>query len=235
MGYSITYNNKSNDELDIEVIKRPVIPIAIRRFKTIEIEGHDGNYYIDEETYEDITFSIEFNFVEDNVNNIRNRVRKIKRWIENAKDNKLRLSDNKGYYYRVCKAEISEFTYGDIYEIQSFSVNFTVEPYQYISDNEELTLSTTMYNNWDICQPTYRIVGNGNCILNVNGNIVNCTVNGQLTIDTAHDKILNSDKTLAIGKTDIKKMQNLYLQEEENTFSWTSGFTIYIIPNWRSL
>lgn len=235
MGYNIIYNNKSNLDIGAEVVKRPIIPTPTRRFKEKEIEGHDGKYYIDQETYEDITFPIEFNFVEDNVNNIRNRVRKIKKWIENVDDNKLKSSDDKGYYYRVCKAEISEFTYGEVYEIQRFTISFTVQPYQFIADNEELTLSTTMYNNWDICQPVYRIVGTGNCVLNINGNIVNCTVTGQLTIDTQFDKILNSDKTLAVGKTDIKKMQSLYLREEENIFSWTSGFTVYIIPNWRTI
>lgn len=235
MGYFIIYDNKSNLDLEIEVVKRPIIPMPTRKYKVIDIEGHDGSYYEDKEIYENITFLIEFNFVEDNLNNIRNRVRKIKRWIENAKDNKLVLSDNKGYYYNVCKAEMGEVNYGEIYEIQSFNISFTVEPYQYLSDNQELQLSTIMYNNWDVCQPIYRIVGNGICILNINGIIINCTINGQLIIDTQFDKILNSDRTLAIGKTDIKKMQNLYLKEEENTFSWSSGFTIYIIPNWRSL
>lgn len=235
MGYSIVYNNKSNLEVGVEVVKRPTIPIPERRYTEIEIEGHDGKYYVDEETYDDITIAIEFNFVEENLNNIKRRVRKIKQWIENVQDNKLVLSDDKGYYYKVCKAVMSEVDYQDVYEIQNITITFTVEPYQYIADNQELTLSTIMYNNWDICQPTYRIVGDGNCTFNVNGNIVNCTISSQLTIDTRYDKILEADGTLAIGKTDITKMQDLYLQEEENNFSWSNGFTIYITPNWRTL
>lgn len=235
MSYYIICNNISNLDIGVDIVKRPIIPIPTRRYKEIEIEGHDGKYYKDEETYDDITFPIEFNFAENDLNNIRRKVKKIIKWLKNIKDNKLILSDNKQYYYKVCKVDIDSISYEEIYEIQKFTVNFTVDPYQYVIENEELILSTEMLNNWDVSKPIYRITGTGNCIFNVNGHVVNCTVNNTLIIDTQHDKILNADKTLAIGKTDIKKMQDLYLQEEENIFSWTNGFTIYITPNWRTI
>lgn len=236
MGYDVIYNNKSNDELDIEVIKRPIIPVPNRKFREIPIDGHDGNYYIDEETYSDITFPIEFNFVENDLDNIRPRVRNIKKWIEDIQDDKLILSDDPSVFYKVCKAELSEITYQDLYEIQNFNINFTVRAYQYLLHGQkEMTLQSVLFNHWNKSKPIYRIVGNGNCTLNINGTIVNCTVNGQLTINTEFDKILNSDNTIAIGKTNIKKMQDLYLQKDKNTFSWTNGFTIYITPNWRTI
>ncbi len=236
MGYYIIYNNKSNEELDIEVVKRPIIPVPIRRFKEIPIEGHDGNYYIDEETYDDITFPIEFNFVENDLDNIRSKVRNIKNWIEDMKDNKLILSDDPSVFYKVCKAELSEITYQNLYEIQNFNINFTVRAYQYLLHGQkEITLQNVLFNHWDISKSVFRIVGNGNCVLNINDIVVNCNVTGQLTINTEFDKILNSSNTLAIGVTDIKKMQDLYLQKGKNIFSWTSGFTVYVTPNWRTI
>lgn len=236
MKYSIIYNNKSNEELDIEVVKRPTVPVPTRNFKEIYIEGHDGNYYIDEETYNDMIISIEFNFVENDLDNIRTRVRNIKNWIEDMQDNKLILSDDPSVFYKVCKAELSEISYQDLYEIQNFAINFTVRGYQYLLNGKrEIQLPSLLFNHWDKCKPIYRIVGNGACVLNINNTIVNCTVNGQLTINTEFDKILNSDNTLAVGKTNIKKMQDLYLQKGKNIFNWTSGFTIYIVPNWRTL
>ncbi len=236
MKYNIMYNNKINEELDIEVVKRPVIPIAIRRFKTIEIEGHDGNYYIDEETYEDIVISIDFNFVENDLDNIRQRVRNIKKWIEDMQDNKLILSDDQSVFYKVCKAELSEVTYADLYEIQSFSINFTCKAHIYtMQGQKELKINGVLFNYWDKCKPIYRITGTGNCVLNVNGNIVNCDVTNQLTINSEYDKILNSSNTIAIGSTDIKIMQDLYLIEGKNTITITSGFDLYVKPNFRSI
>lgn len=236
MNYNIIYNNKSNEELDIEIVKRPTIPFPARKFKEKTIEGHDGNYYIDTGTYEDMPISIEFNFVEDDLDNIRAKVRSIKNWIENIEDDKLILSDDPGVFFRVCKSELSEVTYQDLYEIQNFTINFTVRAYQYLLNGiKEIQLQNILFNHYDISKPTYRIVGNGTCILNINSNIINCNVNGQLTINTEFDKILEANSSYAIGKTDIKKIQDLYLKKGKNIFSWSSGFTIYIIPHWRTL
>lgn len=231
--YKMYFNLKHNTDLNFKIIKRPSIPCAEKSYTEIEIKGKDGKLY-KENNLNDIEFTLEGNFISKSADTWQEQYRKIKRWINNIKDNKLNFSDDKGYYYKVCKASIDSLS--RIYKrAGKFNIKFTVEPYQYISDNEELILSTTMYNNWDVCQPIYRIVGNGSCAFNVNGNVVNCTVNNQLTIDTQFDKILESDGSYAVAKTNIKRMQDLYLQEEENTFSWTNGFTIYIIPNWRTI
>lgn len=236
MKYSIIYNNKSNEELDIEVVKRPVIPFPTRKYKELSVERRDGNYYIDEETYDDMIISIEFNFIESDLDNIRPRVRNIKNWIEDIQDDKLILSDDPNMFYKVCKVELGEFTYQDLYEIQSFTINFTVRAYQYlVIGKKEIQLSSVLFNYYDKSKPIYRIVGNGSCVLNINNIMVNCTVNGRLTINTEFDKILNSNNTLALGVTNIKKMQDLFLQKGKNIFSWTNGFKIYIIPNWRTL
>lgn len=236
VGYYIVFNKKSNEELDIKVTKRPFIPVPSRRFKDIEIKGHDGKYYVDEETYDDIVISVEFNFIENDLDNIRSRVRNIKNWIENIKDNKLILSDDPVGFYKVSKVELSEVSYENLYEMQNFTVNFTCKPYQYLTTGQkEIILPNILFNHWNESKPTYRIVGIGTCVFNINNIVVNCNVNGELIIDTEFDKILNSDRTLAIGKTNIKRMQDLYLQEKRNTFNWTSGFTIYITPKWRTL
>jgi predicted phage tail component-like protein len=231
--HKMLFNLKYNTDLNFAIIKRPSIPSTIKTYTEISIKGRDGKLY-KEENYNDIEFTVECNFISENADTWQEHYRKIKRWINNMKDNKLNFSDDKGYYYKVCKASIDSLS--RIYKrLGKFNIKFTIEPYQYLMDNQELILSTTMYNNWDVCQPIYRIVGNGSCVFNINGNTVNCTIAGQLIIDTAYDKILEIDGTLAICKTNIKRMQDLYLSEEENNFSWSDGFTIYITPNWRTL
>lgn len=230
------YNNKSNEDLDIEVVKRPTIPFPTRNFKEISIDGHDGKYYIDEETYDDMTISIEFNFTENDLDNIKPRVRNIKNWIENMQDNKLILSDDPSTFYEVCKAELSEVTYQDLYEIQNFTINFTVRAYQYLlNGKKEIKINGVLFNHWNMCKPIYHITGNGSCNLSVNGITVICNVNNTLIIDTEFDKVLNSCGTLAIGVTNIKAMQDLYLKNGKNNITVSNGFDLYIKPNYRTI
>ncbi|SFC15274.1 distal tail protein Dit [Clostridium uliginosum] len=234
MGYDIIFNMQRASDLDLEVVKRPFIPLPKRRFKTKDIEGHDGSYFIDEGTYEDMTISIEFNFIEDDLDNIRQRVRNIMFWLENIIDNKLKLDDNWDYYYKVKKVEVDNFGYGELYEIQNFTATFTVEPYQYLSySKKEKPLYKNMHNAFYMSKPIYRIVGIGNCNFTVNGTTINCNVDKELIIDTENDKILEADKTLAIGKTNIKAMQDLYLRHGINNISLSDGFKAFYTPNYR--
>ena len=69
--------------------------------------------------------------------------------------------------------------------------------------------------------------------MNINGTIINCNVSNKLIIDTEHDKILEANGTYAIGKTNIKYMQDLYLRHDRNSFSVSNGFELYMIPNLR--
>ncbi|NFL39683.1 distal tail protein Dit [Clostridium botulinum] len=236
MSYNIYFNNKSNEDLGIEVIKRPFIPIPKRKIKTIDVEGHDGSYYVDEETYEDIVISIEFNFIENDLYNIRNRIRNIKFWLENIDDNKLKLDDDRSFYYKVKNLEIENFNYEELYEIQKFTVDFIVEPYQYINFSKrekQLYNNSFVTNDWYLSKPIYRLVGSGICDFTVNGTTINCNIDKELIIDTEHDKILAADKKPAIGKTNIKSMQDLYLKHGRNNYSWAGNFKIYYIPNYR--
>lgn len=239
MSFTIFFNNKSNDDVDLDlyITQRPVIPVPTRKYETFEIKGHDGLYYEDLETYDDIVIPIEFNFNEENLDNTKPRVRSIKKWLENVQDRKLILSDDPGYFYYVQNAEINNVeSYDEFYELQKFTVNFTVKAYQYLLEGvNEIELKNVLFNNWCISKPIYRIVGNGTCNLNINGTITTLNITNQLTIDTEYNKILEADRKPAIGKSNIKNMSKLFLAEGKNNFSWTNGFRIYITPNYRAL
>ncbi len=236
MSYDIIFNNIRQSDLDLEIIKRPFIPIPKRKIKTIDISDADGSYYIDNKIYEDIVIQIEFNFIENNLDFIRQRIRNVTFWLENIKDNKLRLMNDFDYYYKVKNVEIENFNYEELYEIQKFTVNFTCEPFQYLYfSNKELPINKLIYNDFYTCKPIYKIQGTGTCSFTVNETKVTCNVNKELIIDTEHDKILEADKTFAIGKTNIKTMQDLYLQHGKNIISWSEGFKIFYIPNYRAI
>ncbi len=87
MSYDIVFNGNKQSDLDLEIIKRPFIPIPKKKIKTIDIEDVDGSYYIDNGIYEDIVIQIEFNFIENNLDFIRQRIRNVTFWLENIKDN----------------------------------------------------------------------------------------------------------------------------------------------------
>ena len=236
MAYNIYYNNKSNRDLGIEVVKRPYIPFPEKNIKSIDIPGRDGSYYVDNGSYNDMVISIDFNFVEDRVDDIRERIREIKHYFEDKIDNRLFLSDNLDTFFRVRKVELDNISYEDFYEIQQFTVDFTVEAYEYtLNGQNEIRATNEIFNQFDISKPTYRIVGNGTCYLTINGNKIKCIVNKELTIDTDNDKILDSNKELTIGKTNIKEMKDLYLQSGKNTLSITNNFVLYVKTNFRTI
>lgn len=226
----------NNEDYGFEIIKRPLIEFATKRYKEKEIEGHDGNYYIDTNSVNDIIFNIECNFLEENLNECRERIREVNRGLKYSLENsnKLTLNNDDEYYYKVIKYQIKDIGYDDnFYELNKFSIEFTVEGYKYRKSNRQVKVDEFYRNSCDVSKPVYTIIGNGNCILNINGTIINCNVNNKLTIDTEHDKILEANGTYAIGKTNIKYMQDLYLRHDRNSFSVSNGFELYMIPNLR--
>lgn len=234
MSYTIIFNNKNSEDLGVYVIKRPFIPIPKRKYETIEIEGSDGDYYSDDE-YEDIDITIEFNF-ESTQENIRPKIREITKWIEKDIDNKLVFSDDTTVFFKVSRVEFDNFNYEEIYEIQKFNVTFTCKPYQYIlSGQKEFKVNGLIFNYWNTCRPIYRIVGNGNCVLSINGINFNCNVDNGLIIDTEHNKIFDGNKNLVTGKTNIKYIQDLYLKNGKNNITISAGFSLYIKTNYRTI
>lgn len=234
--FYIQVNGFDNEDYGFEIIKRPKIDFPIRRYSETEIKGHDGMYYVDENTVDDITFTLECNFIEEQLNEYRDRLREVDRWLRYTleENNKLILNNDDEYYYKVIKYNINSVDYEDgFYEINKFNIEFTVEGYKYKTSNKKIKVNNFYRNPCDLSKPKYFLIGNGKCSLNVNGNVVNCNVNGQLIIDTEHDKILNSDGSYAIGKTDIKHMQDLYLKHNKNNITISDKFELYMIPNLR--
>lgn len=238
MKFSFKFGDWTNEDFDIEIKKRPVIPLPTKKYKEIEVKGADGKYYIDTESYEDIEFSIECNFIECDLDEVRNRIREVQNWLYEAviENGELILSDDYEYFYKVKKVELNNINYENVYEIQMFEINFIVEALKYWNNTREIQLNNIYRNSGVTSKPIYKIIGNGNCNLIINGVIVNCTniLNG-LIIDTNLNKILNLDGSRAVGKTNIKDIRKLWLKKGINNFSFSNGFNLYVKPNIRVL
>jgi predicted phage tail component-like protein len=232
--YFVIFNGNTSKDLKISVVKRPSAPSPIRQYRETEVIGRNGKLYEDLGTYGDIEISVEFNFIEYDPNNFNERLRQVKKWINNVTDSKLKFSDDLSYFFVVSKTVISDSS-RTFKKLGRFTVTFTCEPFMYLEDGqEERTLSNSLNNNYEVTQPIYKISGEGMLTLTVNGASVIANVGQNLTIDTKLGLCFRADGT--INNTALTgKYKDLFLKEGNNAFSYTAGFTINIIPNWRCL
>jgi predicted phage tail component-like protein len=231
--FSVIFNNSNSKEFDLIVAKRPSIPSPIMKYNEYEVRGKNGKLY-EELGYDDIVIQVEFTFVELNQNKWNDQFRKCKKWIRDIKDSKLKFSDDLAYFFNVKKVNITT-TSREVVFVGKFTVEFTCEPFMYKSNGQnEIPINASMYNDYELTQPIYRITGEGLLTMVVNGVTIKVNVGQNLTIDTKKGLCYRSDGTINnIALTGNYK--DLYLKEGNNTFSWSNGFTIKIVPNWRCL
>jgi predicted phage tail component-like protein len=201
------------------------------QYEEIEIEGRGKLYR--ERFLDDINIEVEFNFISDK-NKWNDTFRKAKSWINNFNENKLKFSDDLGYFYRVNKVEIS--TTERVYKkLGKFTVVFTCEPYMYLEDGTRaIELPMLLYNFYEKTQPIYIVEGEGFFSMQINRKTIKANVGQNLTIDTKLGLCYREDGTMQ-NTALIGNYEDMYLQNGENTFSYTSGFKVSIVPNWRCL
>ena len=225
--YFIVYNNKTNLDVNLLVLTRPSKPSPEMEYEEIKVPGGKTLYI--EKGYKDIDIPVSFNFMSKYSWDKDFRI--IKNWLLRKENNKLKFSDDLEVYYKVNKVTI-DTQERIMKKIGKFEVIFTCEPYVYIDEGER-ELSTILYNNYLPSRPVYRIVGEGYLTLTINNKIIKANVGQELIIDT--DKGLCYREGIINNVALEGKYEDMYLLEGENTFSWTNGFKIYILPNWRCL
>lgn len=235
--YNVYFNNDDMLNIGIYAVKRPNIPIPERNVDEKELKGRDGTVTTDYGTYKNISIDIEFNFID--IKDFYERVRIINKWLNQIKDNKLRVIDNPNYFYKV------KYTrYKDIireYKVKgSFVVSFICDPFQYsYFGQEEIVISNnTIIDNpsYILAKPIIKVWGIGIVTLYINSKPLIINLGQNITIDCELKeafKIVNGNKefinTTLTGKYPV-------LEEGENTISYTGNITkISIIPSWRIL
>lgn len=225
--YFIYFNDKTNLDVNLLVASRPSKPSPEMEYEEKPVPG--GKTLYREKGYRDIDITVSFNFISKNTWDKDFRI--IKQWLLSKVNNKLKFSDDLEVYYKVNIVTI-ETPERVMKKIGRFTVTFTCEPYVYIDENER-ELSTLLNNNYLISKPIYRIVGEGYLTLNINNKVIKANVGQELIIDT--DKGLCYRNGIVNNVALDGRYEDMYLLEGNNTFSWTSGFKIYILPNWRCL
>lgn len=157
--FHIFYNGESCKDVGLSVISRPTIPVPEREYDTIKVEGRDGELHRDRKTYKDIEIPISFNFVSKTPDVWAQDLRKVKKWLYSGKDNRLILSDDPEYYYKVKKAVMSD-TERTAKRKGKFEIVFTCESYMYrVDGQDEKEIGEYLYNPYMKSQPVYKIYG----------------------------------------------------------------------------
>ncbi|MFA9375750.1 MAG: distal tail protein Dit [Lachnotalea sp.] len=232
--FHIWFNGQSCKDVGLSLVSRPTIPTPEREYEVIKVEGRDGELHKDKKTYKDIEINIKFNFVSKNPNTWAEELRKVKKWLYCKEDSRLILSDDPEYYYTVKKVIMSD-TERSARRKGEFTIAFTCEAYMFrIDGQEEKKLNERLYNPYAETQPIYVIEGSGIVTLEVNGNTVKASVKDTLFIDTKLSICYTTEGTLNNAALN-GEYESLYLLEGDNSFIFTEGFTVTLIPNWREL
>lgn len=231
MRYSIAFNGIRCEDCGIQPVTRPNIPAPQRDIEVLEIPGKSGILTKDNQRYGPIEIPVEFNFFSqpDEWGTV---FRNAKRWLSGSGD--LEFSDDPDYFYKVYYVVVSD-SEREMKRIGRFTATFTCDPFSYLKDGRrEYGISDVLYNPYSTSHPVYKIMGEGVCYLTVNNKSMRANVGQNLTVDTDRMIAFREDGTInniaMSGDYD-----DLYIKEGDNQISITSGFTLKVIPNWRSI
>ncbi|MDU1456233.1 MAG: phage tail family protein [Paeniclostridium sordellii] len=232
--YFLIFNNlNSKFDLGLSIVKRPNIPSTSKNKMTKQIPGRDGLVYEEEGGYQDIVIPVEFNFIEKN--NLKERFRQIKLWINEIQDNKLIFSDDPEWFYNVVDVKLN----GDFETILrckgKFRIDFTCRGYLYNLDADEflnINNNDNLYNYYMESLPLIFIKGNGEVKVSINNRKFTVTIQDYIYIDSELELVyrdLDNPFNLGTGKyPNLNKGANL-IQFEGNIQEFKMK------PRWRCL
>lgn len=228
-------------ELGLLVKERPSVPAPAKRIQTVRVAGRDGDLIIDEGLYDSIVIPIKFNFMAKRPDEWMETFREAKRWLQGHGN--LYFSDDIDWFFIARYVQITD-TERTSRRLGNFTAEFTCDPYMYHRSGQasiDLESGGELYNPWSLSHPAYFINGIGEGTLTVNGNEVQFIssspspiASGYLRIDT------NLMRTSGYAGNPANKAisgnyEDLYLNPGRNTVSISSGFTVSVTPNWRTI
>lgn len=189
--------------------------------------------YKDYGGYESTEIKIDFNYIGPS-DKWDERWGCAKKWLS-ARNKMLRLGSDPDHFYKILKVSADDAEHTSE-RIGNFTATFqTKDGLRYLLEGlNEHAAENVSFNPYEISHPIYKISGEGNCSLIVNGKKMSADVGQNLTIDTDRKIAYRADGTLS--NTAVSgDYEDLFLQEGENEISITDGFNLKIIPNWRCL
>lgn len=228
--YTFEFNDISAQAYGIYVEQRPAFPVGSRKVELITVEGRSEPLLPDQNSYDPIELKIECAFKE-HASDWCAKARSVKRWL--CGSGSLRLSDSPDTFFKVYNIEIEQID-REIRIYGKFTVKFTCSPFEYlVAGRGEQVIDDVKFNPYDLCHPTYRIRGNGECRLIVNEKAISVIVKKEIMIDT--DKMLTYESGEMKNTLLTGDYEDLYLLPGENKIEAPKEFEIMVSPNWRCI
>ncbi|MBU3100659.1 MULTISPECIES: distal tail protein Dit [Clostridium] len=232
---SFTFGGKNSyTDYEIVISQRASIPSPLRRVTTLEVPGRNSALRFDENTYEDITITVECS-LKDNTS-LADKVDLIKGWLIGAGESDLvfDFQPNKKYIAQVVNA----INFVQAYKIFSkFIIIFNCRPFKFAVSNSAITLNTsgsitnigTVYS-----EPIIKVYGTGDATLAIGSQVNKLTgISSSIIIDSTIQDCYAVD-----GSNMNNKMSGDFpvINIGANAVSWIGNVVkVEIIPNWRWL
>ena len=232
--YNIIYNGTSARDLGVLIVRRPSSPAPLPKTTSYNIAGRDGSLFESWGLFEDVPVYVEMNFMAP-LNEWENEARKIRQWLLNREGSRaLFLSDDAAFFRRVKNVDAGEIERTSR-RIGTLTPIFTCDPYMYAAAGQNAYAPAAVeLNPYMKSHPIYQITGEGMCTLTVNGNEMTADIGQNLTIDTDRMIAYRNDGTL-MNTAITGEYEDLYLLSGQNSIEISDGFTMTVIPQWRTL
>lgn len=217
----------------ILITKRPSIPSPKRRIANVVVPGRNSSLRFDENTYEDITITVECSLKE---GSLPNKIDDVKGWLIGTGESSLIFDFQTDRKYVAQVVNAIDFTQAYRY-FSKFVIVFNCQPFKYAVNNSSINLiaagkvinSGTIYS-----EPIIKIVGNGDITLNIQSQIVKFKgIADHIILDSPQQNAYNQS-----GENLNNKVTGEFpvLSVGENNISWSGNVSkLEITPNWRWL
>ncbi|MGE6594856.1 distal tail protein Dit [Bacillus proteolyticus] len=220
----IGIDNELVSSFGVYMVGRPVIPTAEQEVEHIIVPGRHGSL-TKKGSYKDVPFKVKFNLLENG--NIKPLIRHVKSLFINGKT--LFFTDDE-VYRKIKHVKIEDIT-NDIEEHGEFEVEFTLDPFEYVTTVPSLlTKPEIILNPGNIESfPKLEVFGNGDLRIMINE--VTFQIKG-----VTDSVIIDSDLLIAYkGTVPMKTVGEFPLfKVGENSIEWSGNVSrILIEPRWR--
>jgi predicted phage tail component-like protein len=236
---SFTFNEKNSyEDFGIVMKTRPSVSLPERNVNYIEIPGRNGSLTEDDETYKDITITVEC-FLYD-LDNLHEQLDKIKGWlIQNKSDLVFSHNPNTKYVGQVVSSMDIKLSFKALGE---FDIVFTCQPFSYpvfnpLVEIEEQNINVNNKFTFH-SEPKITVYGQGNITLNISnywGQVQVVTLNNVVDYITIDSSLMECYKGSTLTNNQMVGIFPI-LSVGENYISWVGNVQkIEILTNFRSV
>lgn len=240
------YDGKKLSELGAVISERPKIRCAEKDIEFIDLPCKSGAVYIDNKRYKNVEFSVKIRALPSFCQmTLECFDETIKDWLKTEGYKEYRDTYASGYFRKAVVTRID-----DVVEIAKnvfeTEITFSCMPFRYkdsgtfaiTKGTNSNTLIFSLYN-YENCEsePVITISGSGTYTITIRNITISAVVDTKMTIDKTKEDFYDKDGNPCSNSVSGSEIP--YLISGENVIqidknSGSDGFSVDVIPNWRS-